>query len=369
MFKSIKTIIVGSIAVGVISVGTACWIFQQRRSHPKKKPVYADLLAAMTNDGFTIEGAIKGAKTRNNGTIFICSFIMTTGETFRFALKPANDMSVDSHEEKESVICERLSCMDLGPHIIKTYGVLTKQMLIASRDKNGGNFRSVIATNFLEGGIGYVLMEYTPDGDLMKLIQSGTMSLSEKLRHCKDLADGVACLHMNWCIHRDLKPPNVLLVNGVLKICDFDTLIIMDHFLGKKVFRSGTLCFTAPEVKIQKDKDGKYQQLIVVDQKLMASDIWSLGLILIMVIAGSVTFLTTESGRESKHLKQIQAGNVLQALEDLGFTGYFEEDLLELIVKMLDIDPTRRATIDDVVTAFSEAPVVPPRVPPVKPLV
>lgn len=75
-------------------------------------------------------------------------------------------------------------------------------------------------------------MEYAEGGSLYNVLHchpSVSYTASHAMSWARQCAEGVACLHgmrPKPLIHRDLKPPNLLLVDSgrILKICDFGTV-------------------------------------------------------------------------------------------------------------------------------------------------
>uniref|UniRef100_A0A8C4WVB3 Mitogen-activated protein kinase kinase kinase 7 n=1 Tax=Eptatretus burgeri TaxID=7764 RepID=A0A8C4WVB3_EPTBU len=99
-----------------------------------------------------------------------------------------------------------------------------------------------------------LVMEFAEGGSLYNVLHGSEPVASYKAAHamswCLQCALGVAYLHSmkpKALIHRDLKPPNLLLVDDgrVLKICDFGTACdIQTHMTNNK----GSAAWMAPEV-------------------------------------------------------------------------------------------------------------------------
>ncbi|XP_044024645.1 mitogen-activated protein kinase kinase kinase 7 isoform X2 [Siniperca chuatsi] len=99
-----------------------------------------------------------------------------------------------------------------------------------------------------------LVMEYAEGGSLYNVLHGAEplpyYTASHAVSWCLQCSQGVAYLHgmkPKALIHRDLKPPNLLLVAGgtVLKICDFGTACdIQTHMTNNK----GSAAWMAPEV-------------------------------------------------------------------------------------------------------------------------
>ncbi|CAL1527200.1 unnamed protein product [Lymnaea stagnalis] len=99
-----------------------------------------------------------------------------------------------------------------------------------------------------------LVMEYAEGGSLYNVLhgsgQQPNFAVAHAVSWCLQCARGVEYLHNmkpKALVHRDLKPPNLLLVMGgtVLKICDFGTACdIQTHMTNNK----GSAAWMAPEV-------------------------------------------------------------------------------------------------------------------------
>ncbi|XP_037833697.1 mitogen-activated protein kinase kinase kinase 7-like isoform X2 [Kryptolebias marmoratus] len=99
-----------------------------------------------------------------------------------------------------------------------------------------------------------LVMEYAECGSLYNLLHSADplphYTAAHAMSWCLQCADGVAYLHAmkpKALIHRDLKPPNLLLVarGTVLKICDFGTACDIHTYMTNN---KGSAAWMAPEV-------------------------------------------------------------------------------------------------------------------------
>ena len=95
--------------------------------------------------------------------------------------------------------------------------------------------------------------------------------------HIGQLLNILNCLHDNGYVHYDLKLDNIVMDdNGILKLIDAGTLTKIND--PETVFARGTKEYIAPELKI------KTKPKIENNELLKATDIYSLGIILIIMI-------------------------------------------------------------------------------------
>ncbi|XP_015922325.1 mitogen-activated protein kinase kinase kinase 7 [Parasteatoda tepidariorum] len=135
---------------------------------------------------------------------------------------------IETEQEKKAFIVEvqQLSRVN-HPNIVKLYGACTKTPVC-------------LVMEYAEGGSLYNVLHC-----MKQVVYTAAHAISWLLQ----TANGVAYLHNMKppLIHRDLKPPNLLLINGgtVLKICDFGTACdIHTNMTNSK----GSAAWMAPEV-------------------------------------------------------------------------------------------------------------------------
>ncbi len=122
-----------------------------------------------------------------------------------------------------------------------------------------------------------MVMELVPHGSLEDVMGKGPFSTEVKLRMAKDIASGMAYLHSQQIIHRDLKLANVLVVSTdpaasvVCKVSDFGTARSMDAVGTMSMTMTaniGTPLYMAPELL---NGSGRYSVL---------ADVYSFGILL-----------------------------------------------------------------------------------------
>ena len=165
-----------------------------------------------------------------------------------------------------------------------------------------------LKASFQEDEYLYLVMEYLPGGDLMNLlIQKDILTEKEAKFYISELILAIESIHNLDCIHRDIKPDNILIdKNGHIKLSDFGLAKISDklyekedekykNFLQNKNSEKnhkmthnknfscvGTAYYVAPEVLKKKgyDKD---------------IDWWSVGIIFFEMLVGYAPFCSKET--------------------------------------------------------------------------
>ncbi|RNA43839.1 hypothetical protein BpHYR1_026095 [Brachionus plicatilis] len=106
-----------------------------------------------------------------------------------------------------------------------------------------------------------IIMEYADFGSLHNVLHESNYEYSINhaiswLMQCSDGINYLHCLKPKPNIHRDLKPLNLLLMNGgkLLKICDFGTACDIHTIMTED---KGSPCWMAPEILIGNNYDEK----------------------------------------------------------------------------------------------------------------
>ena len=130
--------------------------------------------------------------------------------------------------------------------------------------------------------------------------------------------------------HRDLKPENVLIITSgpepIVKVTDFG----LARFTGDSGFMQtqlGTPAYQAPEI-------------LRNEEYTVAVDMWALGVLLYVCLAGQMPFRVDDKAGEARLMKgefNLTAAPWPQR----------SEDAKDLVRKLLVVDPTRRIDIDE----------------------
>jgi serine/threonine protein kinase len=107
-----------------------------------------------------------------------------------------------------------------------------------------------------EAGVGLspaLLLDFADHGTLQDLLESPEqLTFDEKVNLCLEVGKGLLALHEAGCVHRDIKPQNVLVqshtvLKYVAKITDFD--LSLNNPEGLSAWQGGTPPYNAPEWK------------------------------------------------------------------------------------------------------------------------
>ncbi|XP_069601512.1 testis-specific serine/threonine-protein kinase 1-like [Ranitomeya imitator] len=197
------------------------------------------------------------------------------------------------------------------------------------------NHHSIVKTyEIFETSAGkvYIVMELGAQGDLLEFIKNrGPMpeDVARKLFH--QLASAVKYCHDLDIVHRDLKCENILLDKEFnIKLSDFGFARRIDD--NHKPVLSKTFCgsaaYAAPEVL----------QGIPYEPKVY--DIWSLGVILFIMVAGSMPY-------DDSNIKKMLR---VQKEQHINFPSskHFSSECKDIIYRMLQPNVRQRITVDEI---------------------
>ena len=157
-----------------------------------------------------------------------------------------------------------------------------------------------LKASFQEDDFLYLVMEYLPGGDLMNLlIKKDILSEAEAKFYIAELILAIESIHKLDCIHRDIKPDNVLIdKTGHIKLSDFGLAKVSDRLYENNIDENfnenkfthhkknfscvGTAYYVAPEVL---NKKGYGPEI----------DWWSVGVIFFEMLVGYAPFCSKET--------------------------------------------------------------------------
>eukprot|EP01064_Diplonema_japonicum_P015181 TRINITY_DN22945_c0_g1_i1.p1 TRINITY_DN22945_c0_g1~~TRINITY_DN22945_c0_g1_i1.p1 ORF type:complete len:293 (+),score=43.43 TRINITY_DN22945_c0_g1_i1:53-931(+) len=173
----------------------------------------------------------------------------------------------------------------------------------------------------------YLILDLLTGGDLFdRLEQAKRFEEPVALDYFHQLISGLYYLHSQGIAHRDLKPENLLLdENGQLRIADFGFSRLLNN---QQMLQTvcGTPNYMAPEVLKEQGYDGK------------KADIWSCGVIVYAMLAGYLPF---DDPNMNTLCDKIEKGVYRMSRK-------FSKNAVDIIEKMLTVDPQQRITLDEI---------------------
>ena len=173
----------------------------------------------------------------------------------------------------------------------------------------------------------FIIMEYCEDDIMNYILSRKCLSEKESLKFFQQLINALYYLHSQNIAHRDIKIDNLLLdSNNDLKLIDFglSTKYKEGELLNQ---HCGTIVYAAPEVLDYKSYHG------------MLVDVWSCGVVLFGMLSG---FLPFGESNDEINKKMILEGRIKMP-------KIFSEGAKDLLRHMLDINPLKRYTLDDII--------------------
>ncbi|CEI88774.1 hypothetical protein RMCBS344292_03152 [Rhizopus microsporus] len=205
----------------------------------------------------------------------------------------------------------------------------------------------------------YMALEYNEYGEIEWRDENDRpiLTIDEARKIFRDIVNGLDYLHYQGIIHRDIKPANLLLSHDhVAKISDFgvsyyNELLAVDcpiepteEMLSKMekelAETAGTPAFFAPELCYAGDSCGKRPRIS------KAIDVWALGVTLFCFIFGQCPFTAST---EFELFDTIPTQPLtFPSVDQVGFQ--IDDDLKDLLCKLLEKNPEKRITLDQVKT-------------------
>jgi serine/threonine protein kinase/predicted RNA-binding protein YlqC (UPF0109 family) len=248
-----------------------------------------------------------------SGKVFVCN---RKGDESGFAVK-----AVD------------LRRMQLSPNVEREHTQLWREVGILKTLPHHESIVQMVDA-FEEGNWFLLILELVGGGDLYTTLterQPARLMEREATFVLGQLADGLAFLHSQSIIHRDLKLENVLVASErregpfvlySVKITDFGLSKAIGHGISEARSLVGTHPYTAPEVTA----GGPALQYD------FSSDLWCLGVLLYVLLAGHFPF-------DSIAEQQCELDSIIERL-------HASEAARSVVCGLLQLAPEKRLTLD-----------------------
>jgi non-specific serine/threonine protein kinase/serine/threonine-protein kinase len=197
------------------------------------------------------------------------------------------------------------------------------------------------------GGQPYLAMEHVEGQPIVPWLQERRASLEDRLRLFRQVCSAVHFAHRHGIVHRDLKPANILVTReGVPKVLDFGVAKLLDQ--------------PGPEATATRLLPGPLTPNYASPEQLRglavttASDVYSLGVLLFEVLAGTRPYETTgrpvdEVLRQVLHGPSVRPSAVAARHEadpraaPLPYAAKrLRGDLDAIVLKAMHVDPAER---------------------------
>ncbi|XP_049776151.1 ovarian-specific serine/threonine-protein kinase Lok-like [Schistocerca cancellata] len=182
----------------------------------------------------------------------------------------------------------------------------------------------------------YMFLELMEGGELFdRITKKEQLGEPEAKLIFYQIVVAVQYLHSKGITHRDLKPENILLSSDkeetLIKVSDFG----LSRFVTSEMTTvCGTPLYAAPEVLVKNGRGGYTMQV----------DVWSLGVILYACLSGYLPF--SPDNKKVPLKEQIRKGNYSFPIQ---YWRGVSPEAIDLIKKMLTVDPIQRITVDGIV--------------------
>ncbi|RYP04096.1 hypothetical protein DL765_010308 [Monosporascus sp. GIB2] len=233
------------------------------------------------------------------GKVYLANHKLTNGSkqvVLKSAKKDDSNLAREIHHHRQFV----------HPHIARLYEVIVTETLV------------------------WMVLEYCPGDELYNyLLRHGPLPVEKVQKIFTQLVGAVSYVHLQSCVHRDLKLENILLdKHENVKLVDFGFTREYEGKTNHLQTFCGTICYSAPEML----KGEKY-----AGEKV---DVWSLGVILYALLCGELPFDDDDDN--------VTRTKILS--EDPKYPEHLPADAVALLKVLLSRRPLLRPTLPEILS-------------------
>ncbi|KAF0682859.1 Aste57867_25046 [Aphanomyces stellatus] len=204
-------------------------------------------------------------------------------------------------------------------------------------DASGHGHILNLIDDFTQDGFEHLVLEYCSNGELFDLVDDmpeGHLDAQDAEKYFQQICDAVQYMHSRGIAHCDLSLENVLVdAHGVLKVSDFGLSMAIEK---RRRHAVGKMFYMAPEMHTGQTYNP------------VKADVWSLGVMLFIMLTGNPP---VESSEEDNSVIQFVRERGWRALVSAwDFNDLISPDAMDLLEKMLQLNPSERCSMSDVLS-------------------
>ncbi len=207
----------------------------------------------------------------------------------------------------------------------------------------------------------FIVMEFVEGETLKERIEGGPIPYAEACRIACDILSAVAFIHEQGIVHRDIKPANIMVTpSGTVKLLDFGLAkMLIDSELAEttdleatihQITRAGSLIGTMAYIAPEMARRGEGESDPPHARSAIASDIFSLGIVLYEIFTGRRPFQGETAWALVSEILEASPPPMRELRPEV------PESVERVILQALHKDPQRRfATVGEMRVALEEA--------------
>ncbi|KAG9400904.1 hypothetical protein AC1031_009626 [Aphanomyces cochlioides] len=240
------------------------------------------------------------------------------------------------------VAIKRMTIESGNQHVARDGTLVHEDMDVEKRvyqyiNKRGGHANVLrLLDAFEQDGSQYFVLEYCAHGDLFTILRNTPhqrFGAKEALHYFTQVCRGLEYLHSVGIAHGDVSLENVLVTTSdQCKLMDFGLAAESSHV--QRSTAVGKFFYMPPEMYLGVSYDA------------MKADMWSLGILLIIMLTGMPPFGQTNS--TDNVFISFGTYGIRTILRGWKVSQYFSHEALDLVEKLLVVNPLDRPSISEV---------------------